>query len=781
VALLPRRAPPAPGRVQVGDVAFDNLDMNEAVARLDAMLGGSAPQQVSFVNPYCVNVAAGHRGYRRVLGRAALVLPDGIGIKIGSDMLATPLKQNVNGTDLFPRLCELLQARGDSLFLLGGGPGVAQSVADEISRRWPGVRVAGVRDGFFAVADEGRVAEQVRESGADVLLVARGVPTQDLFIDRYLPLLGVKIAMGVGGLFDFVSGRIDRAPMWMRESGLEWVYRLLQEPGRMWQRYLVGNLTFLARVALQRLGLRRPAGDVRPRPAQAALDASGTRTVLFATGLAGVDLPVPADHPAALLPLGHASAIERVMEQLVHASVTEVDIVACDRPELLREALGDGGRWGITLRWHLVKDAARPYAVLQQGSLRSASRLLIGHADRCLPAARLRQLLTNESLPLQADAEGAMAWCGWAGVDAATLDALPADADERALADALAAAGVPPLLLAAGECSGVDGAESLLRAQFAGLGSADEAEVPGSWIRHSWGAMSPSARVDDDALMIGPVLVGPGCIVERGAMIGPGVVLSRDVVVSAGTRVQNTVVLPHSYLGSGLELAEAVVNGARVRHMRLGVESLLPASDAVLLSLQSAPGHRPTLIGRLAATTLLVASAPALALHAVAARLGGHSPAWTLRPVVAGRDPVRRRLLMTTLHCPRPGATPLQRVLAGAAALTDVVAGRRCWFGARPRTRGEWYALSPEWQGILGSAPLGLLHAPAWTDETSQLAEAQAAADVFHAVQPGLRLNGRLLMAGLRAGAKPPAATAESGLAATSASGGLSAVHAELR
>ena len=481
-----------------------------------------------------------------------------------------------------------------------------------------------------------------------------------------------------------------------------------------------------------------------------SLHPTAPRVVLFATRLAGADLPVPADHPAALLPLGHASVIERVMEHLTHAAVTEVDIVACDHPELLRAALGDGGRWGITLRWHLARDPARPYGVLQQGALHGAGRLLIGRADRWLPAARLRQLGAAAGMPLQADAEGSLRWCGWAGVDATTLATLPADADEALLATALAAAGVPFALLGDDECPGLDSAEALLRAQFPPVGPAGDDAVPGSWIRHPWGAMSPLARVDAGAVMVGPALVGPGCVIERGAVIGPKVVLSPDVVVSAGTRVQHSVVLPRSYLGAGLELSQTVVNGARVRHVRLGVESVLTPEDAVLLSLNPAPSHRPTLIGRLLAATLLVGCAPLLALHAATSRLSGQPPAWTLRPVVAGRDPLHRRLSMVTVHCSRPGAGPLQRVLAGAAALGDVAAGRRCWFGARPRSRGEWYALSPEWQGILGAAPLGLLHAPAWATDPAHLAEAKAAADVFHAVQPGLRRNLRILWAGLR-------------------------------
>ncbi|MFZ4626668.1 MAG: WecB/TagA/CpsF family glycosyltransferase, partial [Rhodoferax sp.] len=199
------------GRITVGDVAFDNVNMAQALSQISRMLDGQAAQQVSFVNPACVNIAAGNRGYRRLLARAALVLPDGIGIKIAADLLGQPLRQNVNGTDLFPRLCEMLELRGARIFLLGGQPGVVEKVAQVIQAQWPGLRIAGLRDGFFSVADEGDVAAQVRHSQADLLLVARGVPMQDEFIDRHLHQLGVRVAMGVGGLFDFVCGRINRA------------------------------------------------------------------------------------------------------------------------------------------------------------------------------------------------------------------------------------------------------------------------------------------------------------------------------------------------------------------------------------------------------------------------------------------------------------------------------------------------------------------------------------------------------------------------------------------
>ena len=288
VTFLPKPLGQFPIRVRVGDVGFDNLDMQEALAVLDRMLAGTSTQQVMFVNPACVNIAARHRGYRRALSRAALVLPDGIGIKIGSDLLGTPLKQNVNGTDLFPRLCDLLSARRASLFLLGGGTGVAQAVAARIAQDWPQIRVVGARDGYFSVAEEGGVVAQIRSSGADCLLVARGVPAQDLLIDRYLPLLGVKVALGVGGLFDFVSGRLLRAPVWMRETGLEWAFRLLQEPRRLWRRYLVGNLTFMGRIWLQRAGLRQSPND----SVGARRDHFFAKSSSFSTTLSDLNTPI---------------------------------------------------------------------------------------------------------------------------------------------------------------------------------------------------------------------------------------------------------------------------------------------------------------------------------------------------------------------------------------------------------------------------------------------------------------------------------------------------------
>lgn len=739
VSLLSPPSLQTPECVQIGDVVFDNVDMDEALSRLRVMLAGDKPKQVSFVNPACVNIAARHRAYRRVLARAHLVLPDGIGIKIGSAMLGRPLKQNVNGTDLFPRLCTVLQQDRRRVFLLGGRPGVAEAVASQIARHWPGVSVVGVRDGYFNAAEEGEVVARVRSSGADLLLVARGVPAQDLFIDRHLPLLGVKVAMGVGGLFDFVSGTTARAPAWMRECGLEWVYRLRQEPSRMWRRYLLGNLSFLARVALQATGLRRPTAQDAPDRFDEDAPGQGLRCVLFATAHAPADMPLPTDYPAALMPLGFQSLIEHTFDHLATAGIQEVDLVVSDRPEAFRAILVDGSRWGIRIRWHLIKDSKRPYAFLRARAFQSAQRVLIGHAHVLLGVQSLESLRDKDGLSMQTCDEEGPRWLGWASTAPSRLIALGPDLDETALGLALQARALPPHVLGASEVTRVRSAAQLLSASFGAKGECPQAEAPAAWLRQPWGVMSPLARIHPHAVLVSPVVVGPGCIVEAGARIGPEVVLSRDVVVSSGTSLEHSLVLDNSFIGAELELSGTVVKGERIRHVRLGIEAAPAAADALLAEL-APTAHGPTsLLARGLALMALVPAAPALATHLALRALSGHAPDWTLRSVVTGRDARTRKLITTRLRCAREEDVAQPSGWALLAGLLDVAAGRRHWIGMRPRSSSQWYALQPEWQTILASDRAGLLHAPAWREDVPLRHEACAAADVYLAVQSGWR------------------------------------------
>ena len=246
---------------------IDNLTLPEAIGAIKQKLSGREPVQVCFVNAECINVTYRNDAYRQVLAEADLVLADGIGLKIAGAVFGRKVRDNVNGTDLFPRLCMALAGSDHSLFLLGGRPGVADAVGRWLAMHFPNLKVRGTRDGFFAPHEEPAVLEQIAASGADLLLVALGVPRQDAWINKHLPETGCKVAMGVGGLFDFYSGRVPRAPLAMRKRGLEWLFRLYQEPRRLAKRYLLGNPLFLWRVACERAFGERPAVAYLPRAA----------------------------------------------------------------------------------------------------------------------------------------------------------------------------------------------------------------------------------------------------------------------------------------------------------------------------------------------------------------------------------------------------------------------------------------------------------------------------------------------------------------------------------
>jgi len=234
--------------LRILDIPVHSQTMEEALEAVVAAAREPGLTQVAFVNADCLNISVNHLEYRRLLQRLSMVLADGSGIRYAGKMLGTPVADNVNGTDLFPLLCERAVQEGLSMYFLGARPGVTDAMVERLLRRYPGLKVAGHRDGFFSPEEEPEVIRTIAGSGAQMLFVAFGAPRQDLWIDAHRDELGVNMAMGVGGLFDFMSERMPRAPKWMRTLGIEWVFRLLQEPGRLWRRYIIGNPLFLWRV-----------------------------------------------------------------------------------------------------------------------------------------------------------------------------------------------------------------------------------------------------------------------------------------------------------------------------------------------------------------------------------------------------------------------------------------------------------------------------------------------------------------------------------------------------
>ncbi len=240
--------PTAPDKLKILGIRIDNYTMNEAIDTIINWLHEPSGRQICFVNADCANIAYKNSHYLKVLNYSNLCFADGVGLKLAGKLLGQDIAQNVNGTDMFPLLCKKLDQTNLKLFLLGARQEVVEGVADWVEKNYPNLKLAGHHHGYFTPEEQPAVIQKIKDSGAHLLLVAFGAPRQDLWINEHLDETNAKVAIGVGGLFDFYSGRIPRAPVWMREIGMEWLYRLLQEPGRLWKRYLIGNGIFLSRV-----------------------------------------------------------------------------------------------------------------------------------------------------------------------------------------------------------------------------------------------------------------------------------------------------------------------------------------------------------------------------------------------------------------------------------------------------------------------------------------------------------------------------------------------------
>lgn len=567
--------------------------------------------QLCFINPHCVNVARTNTRYRRVVNEAGLAVPDGIGMRIAGRLLGKPFRHNVNGTDLFPRLCERLAAMSGKLFLLGGQPGIADQTAAWISRHYPGVQVVGSCHGYFDVASEADVIATIRASGADVLLVAMGVPQQDLWIAQHGPQTGVKVAMGVGGLFDFCSGRIARAPQWLRELGLEWAYRLYSEPARMWRRYLVGNISFMIAVCMQRwlgsLDWLDLQGDAElPIPAGAP-----TRAMVVIGAAEGSDLPLQTDLSPVMMPLGDRPLLFRTLETLAGLGCREVHLFASQDLVRIRAFVGTGERWGLQATIHGVRSPADAWGRIARFRHADDERFWLHQADHWLPASALGTS-NEDAVWVHAEADGSLHWSGWARSSqqhtAAVLQALAGGRiDSAALPPAITAYGSQPAYR-------YDTAQGMLEAQARWL-----ARQPGQFeLLANFGPgirVAASACIEPGATLVAPLEIGDNARVQAGARVGPNVVLGADVQVAGDVAMADALVTDGVSIGGPAAIARSVVTPAGIYSCVHGV--WLPAATTGYL-LGASAEHTPaqvTVTERVAALLLLaLAGLPVLLL-----------------------------------------------------------------------------------------------------------------------------------------------------------------------
>ncbi|HEY0833537.1 MAG TPA: WecB/TagA/CpsF family glycosyltransferase [Azospirillum sp.] len=232
-------------RIDFLGVPLDPLDMEETVALIDSALAQRVRLQHVVVN---VSKLIGMRqdaDLHRDVVESDLINIDGMGIVWGARMLGLRVPARVAGIDLMERVLDLCARRGYRPYFLGAKPAVLEQAVANIRHRHPAIRIAGWRDGYFKREEEESVVEAIRASGADCLFVAISSPMKERFTQLYRDRLGVSFLMGVGGSIDVMAGITRRAPRWMQRAGLEWLYRVLQEPRRMWRRYLVTNSLYL--------------------------------------------------------------------------------------------------------------------------------------------------------------------------------------------------------------------------------------------------------------------------------------------------------------------------------------------------------------------------------------------------------------------------------------------------------------------------------------------------------------------------------------------------------
>ena len=247
-------------RVRIGQLEIDSVTFAQALARIAELVDGRNGGAVFTPNVDHVVKAEHHPDFRRAYSRADLCLADGMPLVWASRLLGSPLPEKVSGSDLMLPLMRLAAERQWRVYLLGGRPGVAQQAREKLTRELD-VTIVGIDSPVVGSDGTDTSSEQTLErlvaASPDLVLVAFGAPKQELWIDRFAERLGPVVAIGVGGSLDFITGRVRRAPAWMSGAGLEWLFRLLQEPRRMWRRYLVEDPAFIAIVARSRRRARR--------------------------------------------------------------------------------------------------------------------------------------------------------------------------------------------------------------------------------------------------------------------------------------------------------------------------------------------------------------------------------------------------------------------------------------------------------------------------------------------------------------------------------------------
>lgn len=264
--LLPVKAPEPDGVrdcVSLSGIYLDRVDLPALMEWIERFIASGKPHQVVTANVDFLAIARRRPRFARILDTADLVLCDGKPLQWASRIQGRPIPARITGMDLVLATAQHSARRGYRLYLMGAGPGVAARAAQRLRQVVPGVVIAGAMSpsvGVFDGAEDHRIVERIRAARPDALFVALGAPRQEEWIHDHLDELGVPLCAGVGGVFDFLAGETRRAPAWIQRAGMEWAFRLAQEPTRLWRRYLVHDLPICVALLTQQASVHWHSG-----------------------------------------------------------------------------------------------------------------------------------------------------------------------------------------------------------------------------------------------------------------------------------------------------------------------------------------------------------------------------------------------------------------------------------------------------------------------------------------------------------------------------------------
>ncbi|MBS1509702.1 MAG: WecB/TagA/CpsF family glycosyltransferase [Bacteroidetes bacterium] len=239
-------------RIEICNIPVDDYTMQETIQLIDKAIAENRPIHHVVINAAKVVNAQKDAALKESIVDCDIINADGQAIVWASRFLGRPLPERVAGIDIMANLVKLASEKNYRIFFLGAKENVVKDVVDTYTQQYGSGIIAGYRNGYFTKEEEADVAKQIADSGASILFVAMSSPKKEIFLNTYKHLIKTPFIMGVGGSFDVVSGLVKRAPVWMQKAGLEWFYRVLQEPRRMWKRYLFGNSEFIFLVAKEK-------------------------------------------------------------------------------------------------------------------------------------------------------------------------------------------------------------------------------------------------------------------------------------------------------------------------------------------------------------------------------------------------------------------------------------------------------------------------------------------------------------------------------------------------